>query len=55
MAGEGKKISGIDFEIKWLFHSMPKELVLSEEIELKTVKNTFGCVVANMPKDLLHS
>ena len=56
MAEEGKRrVSGIDFEIKCLFHSMPKEFVLSEEIELKTVKNTFGCVVANMPKDLFYN
>jgi hypothetical protein len=37
----------------WLKHDKEKQ-AWSEGIELPTVMSTFGCVVANMPKDLLH-
>ena len=38
----------------WLRHDKDDRLVWTEGIELPTVMSTFGCVVANMPKDLLN-
>ena len=38
----------------WLPQDKGEQLVWTEGTELPTVMSTFGCVVANMPKDLLN-